>query len=739
MGWEGAAVELVSQETSLRSIHLYTLVERGYRMPCKDPCGSRARALRRSAILLATLTLAFAFCASAAYASSDETTGDTFGASVTPSGVYANANAIEKNPSISADGRYVAFVTSADNLGEHGPVGVQEAYVKDLHTGEVKLVSRASGPSGEPANEPGEGSGVEFVFISGNGRYVVFTSAASNLVSGLPANEPGEHPLHVYRRDLQTGETVLVDRVTGSEGAILAERTPRAEGISADGRYVLFRDGVEDLEDPADSHEPGTRTVYVRDVQAGTTTAVSRASGADGELAGESSSGNSISPNGRYVAFESSATNLIAGMESNTVSQVYLRDLQTNTTTLLSRTPTGEPGNGSSEEPILIGDEGCHVAFSSQATNLYLFEAKPVLTPEAYLADLCSTPASITLVSRADGQNGAPAAEGNSVIPAPLGASADGRYILFSAFSDLTGEPNNARSHLYVRDLTAGTTSLVDREDGTGGEAAKGNPEGAALSANGCRLAFTTQAYNLGEPLLREVYIRQLAPCNEEPTVTPASVSLGTQPLETIGPPHEITVTAGSEEMRIRHLQMQGPNSSDFILTADECTGEMLQPGETCTFAVRFTPSATGPRSASLTVGTDTPTSLQVTLSGEGGTLPTGERGPIGETGKGGATGQQGPVGGLGTQGKAGARGLAGRAAKVTCHVAKSARKIACSVTLEGTRMSRDAHARLTKNGRTYALGSLRSLRLSRTLRSGVYTLTLTSAGHTVTIPVSLG
>jgi hypothetical protein len=442
-----------------------------------------------------------------------ETIDSTFPASVSGAGEYADQSTAE-TPSISANGRYVAFASAAGNLGEHGPTGVQEAYVKDLETGEVKLVSRANGPDGEPADEPGEGTGVEDVTISGDGLYVIFTSAASNLVSGLPpAAEPSEHPLHVYRRDLQTGETTLVDRVTGVEGAILDERGARAEAISEDGRYVLFRDGVEDLEDPLGSHEPGTRTVYVRDMQTGTTTAVSRADGATGELANESSRGSAISADGRYVAFESSATNLVEGMGSNTASQVYLRDLQNDITTLASATPAGEPGNSSSEEPILAGEPGCEVAFSSQATNLFLYQEAPVLTPEVYLADLCSTPSSIALVSRADGLEGAPAGEGNSVIPIPRGASTDGAYVLFGALSELTGEGAGTRSHLYVRDLAIGHTTLIDRESGASGEPAKGNPEGAVMSENGCRVAFTAEAGNLGEPSHRETYVRQLASC----------------------------------------------------------------------------------------------------------------------------------------------------------------------------------------------------------------------------------
>ena len=483
-----------------------------------------ATTLRRSAIL--TTTLLLTLFAAGARAASDETIDDTFPASVTQAGVYANENTGE-TPSISADGRYVAFESDATNFDEKSPPappGVYEAYVKDLDTGEVKLVSRANGPDGEPANEPGEATGVENLSISGNGQYVLFTSDATNLVAGLPAPEPEEHPLHVYRRNLQTGETVLVNRVTGLGGAILDERGAHAEAISEEGRYVLFRDHVEDLENPAGAHEPGLQTVYVRDMEAGTTTAVSRASGPAGELANEKSRASSISPDGHYVTFESSATNLVPSMEPNTASQVYLRDLQTDTTTLISRTPAGEPGNESSEEPILAGENGCDVAFESAATNLYLYEGKPVSNPQVYLTDLCSTPASTTLVSRADGEDGAPV---DRVSPF-LGASADGRYILFEAILDAHGTGPATQVHLYVRDLGTGQTTLIDRASrssigGAEGEVANQGPaEGGVISANGCRVAFATRATNLAEPgppLSEpfETYVRQLAPCEPPP------------------------------------------------------------------------------------------------------------------------------------------------------------------------------------------------------------------------------
>ncbi|HEV3323699.1 MAG TPA: choice-of-anchor D domain-containing protein [Solirubrobacteraceae bacterium] len=715
-----------------------------------------ATTLRRSAIL--TTTLLLTLFAAGARAASDETIDDTFPASVTQAGVYANEGTGE-TPSISADGRYVAFESDATNLGEHGPPGVNEAYVKDLHTGEVTLVSRANGVDGEPANEPGEATGVENLSISGNGRYVIFTSDASNLVTGLPPTGVGEHPLHVYRRDLQTGETVLVDLVTGPDGAILDEGNPHAEAISEEGRYVLFRDHVEDLENPAGTHEPGLQTVYVRDMQTGTTTAVSRASGPDGELANEKSRASSISPDGRYVAFESSATNLVPGMQSNTAAQVYLRDLQTGTTTLVSKTaptdaaPDGEPGNESSEEPILVGVDGCEMAFKSAATNLYLYEGKPVPNPQVYLTDLCSTPVSTTLVSRADGEDGAPVGEGGGVTN--LGASADGRYILFEAILDAHGTGPATHTHLYVRDLRTGDTTLVDRAGrssigGAEGEVADQGPaEGGVISANGCRVAFATRAANLfepGPPLSEpfETYIRNLAPCDEEPTVSPATLSFSAQPLDTVSAAQQVTLTAGSETLQIHHLQLDGADASDFIVTADDCSGATLEPGEACTFMVRFLPSATGQRSATLIVHTDPAVTLELSLSGEGGELPTGAQGPAGAQGANGQQGLPGPQGPAGLQGptgatgKTGARGPAGRDARVTCHLVNHNHIVTCQVNVDGKKAGRGARALLRRKGDTYARGRLGALRVTRSIRHGTYTVRVTIEGEALAIQTRL-
>jgi hypothetical protein len=693
---------------------------------------------RNTTLSLTLLMLVWTLFAANAHAAGDETVGDTFPVSVTQQGVYANdEGTVDYGPvSISGNGRYVAFESNSINLGEQGPAGTIEAYVKDLHTGEVKLVSRANGTTGEPASEPG----VENVKISGNGRYTIFNSKATNIVAGLPDEEPEER--HVYRRDLQTGETTLVDRVSGANGMILS-RNAIAEAISDDGRYVVFAADANDLEDPAGAHtKTGIETVYVRDIDTGTTTAVSRANGPTGEIANQESQAYSISPDGRYVPFVSRATNLLPGLESNIYEQVYLRDLQTGTTTLVSQAPNGEAGDRRSEDPVLVGSDGCEVEFDSEAYNLVEFitiddEPIEISGAQIYLRDLCSAPASTMLISQ-DASSIAGDAYG------AFGASANGNDILFAGGFE-------SGYHLFLRDLGTGQTTQLDRASGSEGVSADKESQEAAISNNGCRVVFDSKATNLfgqtGPPegpngeIPTEVYVRQLAACHEEPTVAPTSLTFPTQAQNTIGAGQIITVTAGSEALQIHNVQPSGVDASDFVVTADGCTGETLQPAETCTLLVRFAPSTEGPRSASLIVYAADVTGLEIPLSGEGSQLPSGAQGAQGEPGKQGpqgTLGQTGPIGAKGTTGARGLKGTKGADAKVTCRLIRSRRKVTCSVTLQGKATKQSAQARLTRSGRTYADGTLASLSTSRAIQRGMYVLRLTVEDRTLAILVRL-
>jgi hypothetical protein len=467
---------------------------------------ARLAGYRHACILALTFALPLCGAGNAAAAAAPETPNATFAASSSAAGELADgAGVAEYTPvGISAAGRYVAFQSASQNLGEAGPVGAVEGFVTDLDTGAVQLVSRADGLAGEPAAAPG----ITTLALSADGRHVLFTSAATNLGTTVPGEEAGE--AHVYERDLETGETTLVDRVDGAGGQIFA-RGAEGDSISADGSVVAFTDRVANLEDPAGDHaETATAVGYVRDLESAATTAVSRANGAAGGLANEDAAQLSLSADGRLVSFESRASNLAAGVTEGW-EQVYLRDLEAATTTLLSANALGEPGEASSATASLSGAEGCWVEFSSIADNL-LAPATGPGGEQAYLENRCASPPAISLLSRTTG--GSAAALGQASFIGP-GVSEDGGKAVFAAQFGLSG-----CCHLYLRDVGARTTTQLDRAGGEAGAVANGELEFFAISANGCRAVFESRATNLvaeaapdpgEEPT--EVYVRQLAPC----------------------------------------------------------------------------------------------------------------------------------------------------------------------------------------------------------------------------------
>jgi hypothetical protein len=469
----------------------------------------------------AALTLAAAPHAAAA---APEAAGETFGASLSAGGAWADGEGTsEYTPvSVSDDGRYVAFQSAASNLGEAGPAGVEEGFVKDLQTGAVALVTRADGIEGEAAAAPG----ISGLHLSGNARFVVFTSAATNLGTPLPEEEVGEQ--HVYRRDLQTGETTLVDRVSGAGGAILS-RGAEGASISADGSVIAFTARVENLEDPSGDHaEAAVAVGYVRDLEAGTTVAVSRADGAEGAVGDEPAEWLTLSPDGRLAAFSSRATNLVPGVEEGVWEQVYLRDLEAETTTLVSQNALGEPGDRGSAVPTVFGPGACDVAFSSIAFNLLEPSLLAVSGEQVYVADRCASPTQVRLASQRPGEPFAPFAY------TVAGGDSSGANAVFAAEF-----PGSSCCHVYLRDFAAEQTLQLDRASGAEGAAGDGEAEYFAIAANGCRAAFASRSTNLvpgspqpgaGAEAPTEVYVRQLAPCTPTPPGEPGGGGPGVPP-----------------------------------------------------------------------------------------------------------------------------------------------------------------------------------------------------------------
>jgi Tol biopolymer transport system component len=265
----------------------------------------------------------------------------------------AKGNSASTTPAISSDGLYVAFTSSATNLHPDDPDVVPDVFVRDLQANTVTLVSRATGVSGAKGNSNSTGPA-----ISADGRYVAFTSLGNNLHA-----DDADSTQDVFARDLQTSTTTLVSRATGASGA-KGNGTSGGPDISGDGRFVAFGSNASNLH--ADDPDPNP-DAFVRDLQASTTTLVNRASGASGAKGNQFGTSPHISPDGRFVAFGSVATNLHPD-DADLFSDIFVRDLQTSTTVLASRSAAGVKGNDNSVAPDISA--GALVAFASSANNL---------------------------------------------------------------------------------------------------------------------------------------------------------------------------------------------------------------------------------------------------------------------------------------------------------------------------------------------------------------------------------
>jgi Tol biopolymer transport system component len=259
------------------------------------------------------------------------------------------ANDISWARSISGDGQYVAFISKASNLVAGDNNNRLDAFVHDRLTGETTRVSVAS--DGTRANRDSAGAS-----ISGDGRYVAFYSFATNLVA-RDTNDRED----VFVHDRITGETTRVSVASdGTQGRSHSFKP----SISGDGRYVAFYSRATNL---VGGDTNGVEDIFVHDRVTGETTRVSVAS--DG-TEGDSYSHHrpSISEDGRYVAFESSASNLVTD-DSNGQRDVFVHDRLTAATTRVSVALDGTEGNNWSRRSSISAD-GRYVAFESWASNL---------------------------------------------------------------------------------------------------------------------------------------------------------------------------------------------------------------------------------------------------------------------------------------------------------------------------------------------------------------------------------
>jgi len=275
----------------------------------------------------------------------DRLTGNTERVSVSSDG--REANGFSDGPAISADARFVAFQSSADNLVAADDNFADDVFVRDRLTGTTERASVSSGGVG--------GNSTSFLAgISADGRFVVFTSSAENLVPG------GAAPFfQVFLHDRVTGTTERISQDAAGNGGDGNSAVPV---VSADGRFVAFETVAGNL--IGDGSHQGH--ILVRDRATG---AFERASVDGAGTPGDDFSGRpDISADGRFVAFQSIATNLVAG-DTNNRSDIFVRDRLAATTERVSVSTAGAEANGGSER-AKVADGGAVVAFQSNADNL---------------------------------------------------------------------------------------------------------------------------------------------------------------------------------------------------------------------------------------------------------------------------------------------------------------------------------------------------------------------------------
>jgi Tol biopolymer transport system component len=441
--------------------------------------------------LLSAAALLASSCAFIVRASVDTAGGDSEGSS--------------SDVSISGDGRYVAFASSASDLVT-GPFG--SIFVRDLRTGTTRAVDL--NVTGGAPDGPAQGAS-----ISRDGRYVAFYSSADNLVDGDTNLD-----FDVFVRDLQTGTTTRasVDPTGADAGG--GSYTP---SISGDGRYVAFQSTAGNLV-PGDTNF--FDDVFVRDLQTGTTRRVSVDTG--GGNPNLDADNASISGDGRYVAFRSLANDLVPG-DTGGLFDVFVRDLQTGTTTRASVDRSGGSANADTTIGRLSAD-GRYITFASAASDLVSGDTNGLA--DVFVRDLQTGTTTRASVDRSGGN-----ANDESYVGS---VSAGGRYVAFgSAARDLVDDDTNDVPDVFVRDRRSATTTRLSVD--TLGREAHGESRAAAISADGRYVAFSSKAKDLvagdttggGEEAPTDVFVRAVVtPTVDE--VTPATLARGSTTTLTV-------------------------------------------------------------------------------------------------------------------------------------------------------------------------------------------------------------
>ncbi len=454
------------------------------------------------------------------------------------------ANNMSSRNDINEDGRYIVFASLASNLVDGDVNGFKDVFLRDMQTGETYLISKSSGGT--------QGNGEsDTPVISADGRYIAYESYASNLVSG-DTNDAQD--IFLFDRD-----TNITIRVSVASDGTEANDHSFYPNISSDGQVIAFQSAASNL---VAGDTNGKRDIFVHTHATGTTERVSIST--DGDESNGENLHPSLSVDGRYVAFTSTADNLLpyvpegpvsgsctcasgtltadscvnstatcAGddcscvlnmvpQDDNGVSDIYLRDRTNGTTERISVSSSGQQANGGSAFPS-IDDDGSFIAYESVASNLVSGDTNDVRDVFVYDRQLGET----SRVSVATDGTEANNSSGDGVDEQSVRISADGQYVVFkSRATNLVEGDTNGQVDVFVNHQRESFITKRVSVTSDGGEADSFSYY-PSISSDGQYITFYSYATNIVEGDTNGfgdvfVYNQDAQTVTPTPTSTPA-------------------------------------------------------------------------------------------------------------------------------------------------------------------------------------------------------------------------
>jgi hypothetical protein len=445
----------------------------------------------RHAILTASLSLLFV---------ATSVMAQTTLVSVNSAGTKSGNGGVSAVSRTSADGRFVVFTDTAGDLVENDTNGLEDVFVRDLQTNKTTLVSvnsaRTNGGNGV-STQPG---------ISADGRLIVFTSQATDLV-GIDTGGIQ----NVFIRNWAAGSTTLVSvNAAGTGGGNLASTSP---AIIADSQFVVYRSDASNL---VANDTNGATDIFERDLFNDTTSLVS-INGAGTASGNGPSLSFTFSDNLKFIAFTSRASDLVAN-DNNGLMDVFVRDVQFKRTRLVSVNDAGtNSANKASDVPIISAD-GHAVVFHSAASDLVSNDSNGV--NDVFVRNLVTNKTILVSVNSAGTASGN---DDSYISSSGIISADGNIVAFRSRASNLVGNDTNGTVDVFTRNLSTGTTTLVSVSANFGGGSGNNSSDGVgdsslAVSRNGRYVAFDSSASDLvADDLLfydtnnkQDVFVRDL-------------------------------------------------------------------------------------------------------------------------------------------------------------------------------------------------------------------------------------